>query len=81
MRYAAAQGDIDVTALLPHVTAPTLVMHVRGDLRTPFEMGRQIAAGIRGVRFVALPGRNHILQDGEPALVRYQEEIRLFLAD
>ena len=75
VRYAAAQGDIDVTALLPHVTAPTLVMHVRGDLRTPFEMGRQIAAGIRGARFVALPGRNHILQDGEPALVRYQEEI------
>ena len=81
VRYAEAQGDADVTALLPLVQAPTLVMHVRGDLRVPFESGREIAAGIPGARFVALPGRNHILQPGEPAQERYLEEVRLFLAD
>jgi class 3 adenylate cyclase/pimeloyl-ACP methyl ester carboxylesterase len=81
VRYAEAQGDVDVRHLLPLVQAPTLVMHVRGDLRVPFESGREIAAGIPGARFVALPGRNHILQDGEPATERYAEELRLFLAD
>jgi len=79
MRYYQATGDVDVTALLPKVTAPTLVMHVRDDARVPFEMGRQIAAGIPGARFVALPGKSHALMDDNPALARYYEEIRLFL--
>jgi len=55
------------------------VMHVRDDARVPFEMGRQIAAGIPGARFVALPGKSHALMDDNPALARYYEEIRLFL--
>ena len=80
VRYYDAQGQVDVTALLPQVTAPTLVKHARGDLRVPFEMGRLVAAGIPGARFVALPGRNHIFQQGEPAFERFVEELRLFLA-
>jgi class 3 adenylate cyclase/pimeloyl-ACP methyl ester carboxylesterase len=81
VRQAEVSGNIDVTAMLSEVTAPTLVMHVRGDARVPFEVGRQLAAGISGARFVALPGKNHALLPGEPALARYEEEIRLFLAD
>jgi len=79
LRVFEAQGQIDVRNLLPEVRTPTLVMHSRGDLRVPFEYGRQVAAGIPGARFVALPGNNHILQPGEPAAVRYLEEVRLFL--
>ena len=63
-RYYDATGDFDVTALLSQVTAPTLVMHVRDDARVPFEMGRMIAAGIPGSRFVALPGKSHSLMGG-----------------
>jgi pimeloyl-ACP methyl ester carboxylesterase len=77
-RYYDATGDFDVTELLPRVTAPTLVMHVREDGRVPFELGRQVAAGIPGARFVALPGRSHALVD-RGALERYLEEIQLFL--
>ena len=80
VRFFEATGDIDVTPQLAQVKVPTLVHHARGDLRAPFEFGRQIAAGIKGSRFVALPGRNHMLQDGDPASERYLEEIRLFLA-
>jgi pimeloyl-ACP methyl ester carboxylesterase len=54
-------------------------MHVRGDADVPFEMGRQVAAGISGAQFVALPGNSHALMSGDPALARYLEEIRLFL--
>jgi pimeloyl-ACP methyl ester carboxylesterase len=72
-------ADIDVAGLLAEVRAPTLVMHVRGDARVPIEAGRRLAAGIPGARFMAMPGRNHILLEGEPALERFLEETRLFL--
>lgn len=64
--------------LLPRVQARTLVMHVRGDLIAPLESGREVAAGIRDARFVAMEGRSHLVQESEPAFER--EEIRLFLS-
>jgi pimeloyl-ACP methyl ester carboxylesterase len=78
-RYYDATGDFDVTELLPRITTPTLVTHVREDLRVPFELGRQLATGIPGARFVALPGKSHTLMDDSGALERYLEEVRLFL--
>src|SRR6266702_3891111 len=53
-RYLETTGDIDVTDLLHKVAVTTLVMHRRGDLRQPIELGRQRAAGIPGARFGAL---------------------------
>jgi pimeloyl-ACP methyl ester carboxylesterase len=79
VRYFDTVGDFDVTDLLSKVSVPTLVMHVRGDLMHPFEAGRQMAAGIPGARFVALQGQNHALLPGEPATVRFREELELFL--
>jgi len=80
-RYLETVADIDVTELLPKIVVPTLVMHRRGDVRNPIEEGRRIAAGIRGARFVALEGRNHVPLEGEPAAQRFLEEIRLFLGE
>ncbi len=80
-RYYDTVGDLDVRDLLPQVKAPTLVMHVRGDLVAPLVGGRELAAGIPGARFVAFEGRNHILQEGEPAFDRFFEEISIFLAE
>jgi pimeloyl-ACP methyl ester carboxylesterase len=78
-RFYEATRSLDVTDLLPRVTAPTLVMHVRGDLVQPFEAGRELAAGIPGARFVALQGQNHMPLPQDPATERILEEIRLFL--
>ena len=78
-RYFDVTGDIDIIELLPKVKAPTLVMHARDDGVVPFEAGRQLASGIRGARFVALPGRNHLFLEHEPASDRFFEEISLFL--
>ena len=50
-----------VTDLLPKVTVPTLVIHRRGDAAARFELGRELAAGIPGARFLPLDGRNHAL--------------------
>jgi class 3 adenylate cyclase/pimeloyl-ACP methyl ester carboxylesterase len=80
VRYMTVAGDIDVAALLPQVTAPTLVLHSRDDGAVPFEAGRRLATGIPGARFAPLASRSHIIFDGEPAFPRFVEEIKSFLA-
>ena len=79
-RNVLANGEADVSSLLSQVKVPTLVMHARHDARVPFESGRRLAAGIRGARFVPLESRNHVMLEGEPALARFLEELRSFLA-
>jgi pimeloyl-ACP methyl ester carboxylesterase len=71
--------DIDVIDLLPRVTVPTLVLHCRSDAVQPFEEGRTLAAGIRGARFVALEGHNHMILEGDPGWRRFLDEVKTFL--
>jgi class 3 adenylate cyclase/pimeloyl-ACP methyl ester carboxylesterase len=80
VRIFEATGETDVTALLPHVRVPTLVMHARDDARVPFDAGRRMAAGIPGARFVTLQGRNHLFLETEPAFGQFLEQTRAFLA-
>ena len=79
VRILRAFYDIDVSASVPKISCPTLVLHARGDLRVPFEEGRMLAATIPGAQFVALESNNHILQADEPAFTRFFEELRGFL--
>jgi pimeloyl-ACP methyl ester carboxylesterase len=78
-RHFEASGNIDVVGLLPQVKVPTLIMHARGDAQVPMEVGRQLAAGIRGAKFVVLQSNNHILLEQDSATRRFFEEIGLFL--
>jgi class 3 adenylate cyclase/pimeloyl-ACP methyl ester carboxylesterase len=78
-RYYETLGNIDVRSLLPRVAAPTLVIHVRDDVMVPAELGREIAAAIPGARFVLLPGKNHILLEGDPGLPKLFDEVQRFL--
>jgi pimeloyl-ACP methyl ester carboxylesterase len=71
--------DIDVTDLLPRVTAPTLVLHCRNDAMQPFDEGRRLAAGIPNARFVALEGRNHMILKSDPVWNRFFDEVEGFL--
>jgi pimeloyl-ACP methyl ester carboxylesterase len=79
-RMFEATGETDVTALLPQVRVPTLVLHARDDARVPFEAGRRMAAGIPGARFVTLQGQNHLFLETEPAFSQFLEHTRAFLA-
>jgi class 3 adenylate cyclase/pimeloyl-ACP methyl ester carboxylesterase len=81
VRYYGTVNHFDVRDLLPQVKAPTLVMHVREDNNIPIELGREIAAGIPGARFVALPGKNHIMLEQDPGVPQFIEEVREFLSD
>jgi pimeloyl-ACP methyl ester carboxylesterase len=78
-RYLETVGELNVLELLSQVKAPTLVMHVRDDSRVPSKLGRELAAGIPGARFVALPGKNHILLEQDPGVPRLFEELKHFL--
>ena len=71
--------EIDVTAVAPRVTAPTLVLHARHDAAIPFEEGRRLAALIPGARFVPFESRNHILREEEPSWRRFLDEVEAFL--
>jgi pimeloyl-ACP methyl ester carboxylesterase len=79
VRYLETVYDVDVRHLLSQVQAPTLVVHVREELAVPIDRGRELAAGIPGARFVALPGRNHVLLEQDPGLPRFLEELTDFL--
>ena len=73
--------NFDVVHDLAKVTVPTLVLHCRDDGMVPFEEGRRMAAMIPGAQFVALEGRNHLILENEPAMDRFFEEVRGFLAN
>jgi pimeloyl-ACP methyl ester carboxylesterase len=78
-RYFETVNNFDVQNLLPRVAVPTLVMHVRDAISQPVELGREIAAGIPGARFVALPGKNNVFLEHDPGLPIFLEEIQKFL--
>jgi pimeloyl-ACP methyl ester carboxylesterase len=73
-------AEIDVRHLLPQVTAPTLVIHRRGDTIVPFESGRELATGIPGARFLALEGRNHFPLPNEPIMEVASKAIEEFVS-
>ncbi|MBL0141851.1 MAG: adenylate/guanylate cyclase domain-containing protein [Betaproteobacteria bacterium] len=52
--------QIDVRAVLPAISAPTLVMHRTGDLDVNIEEGRWLATRIPGARFVEFAGDDHM---------------------
>ncbi len=69
---------VDVTALLPRVSVPTLVLHACNDEAVPLSQGRLVASSIPNAKFVELDSRNHILLEAEPAWARLKEEVLAF---
>lgn len=78
-RLHDSSGDVRIDHLLEAVSVPTLVLHSEGDQLVPFDLGRELAIGIPGARFVALDSRNHILMSHEPAFARFLEEAHRFI--
>jgi pimeloyl-ACP methyl ester carboxylesterase/DNA-binding CsgD family transcriptional regulator len=70
-----ARAELDVRALAPQVTVPTLVLHCDGDRAVPVELGHDIAASIPGARFESLPSANHVPLGHEPAFARFCDAV------
>ena len=57
--------EIDTRAVLPTITAPTLVLHRRRDRDVNVEEARWIAGQIAGAKYVELPGDDHLVWIGD----------------
>ncbi len=87
MRRAASPGaavallrmntQIDIRAILPTISVPTLVIHRTGDLDVNVEEGRWLAEHIAGARFVELSGDDHLPWVGDQDAIL--DEIQEFL--
>jgi pimeloyl-ACP methyl ester carboxylesterase/DNA-binding winged helix-turn-helix (wHTH) protein len=80
VRFLETFSRIDVTAIAPEITCPTLMLHSRDDRRVPLSTAKELAALIPGARLVSLHSRNHILTSDEPAWPVFLREIDEFLA-
>lgn len=74
-------ADLDVSALLPKVKAPTLVLHCRDDNVIPFAQGEELAASIPGATLVPLEGENHLFLPDSPAHRDFIAAVYEFLGD
>jgi pimeloyl-ACP methyl ester carboxylesterase/DNA-binding winged helix-turn-helix (wHTH) protein len=67
---------IDVRPILPSISAPTRVIHRRGDSVFPLAKGEALAEGIPGAELIVLEGRDHLVYvDQEPVLDAVEEFI------
>jgi pimeloyl-ACP methyl ester carboxylesterase len=78
-RIMEACDKINVRALLPSVSVPTIVFHSDGDRAVPPDEGRILAAEIPNARFVPLSSANHLLLADEPAWGIFVQELGAFL--
>lgn len=78
-RFMNEFGRIDVTALLPQIKCPTLVLHSRRDVRVPFDEGRLLATAIPDAQFVPIDSGNHLLLRDEPGWNEWLAEVFAFL--
>ena len=78
-RLESEMHRTDIRAIAPLVTAPTLVLHPRGDAGVPFEEGRLLASLIPNAQFVALESKNHLLSEHESAWQKFVAAFRGFL--
>ncbi len=81
VRFVEAFGGIDVMDVVSRVSAPSLVIHSRGDVRLPLEGARQLAALLPDSRLVILDSADHLLLEDEPAWPRFLAEIDAFMAE
>ncbi len=59
-------GQLDVRPILSVIRTPCLVLHRRTDLNVPIKLGRQMAEGIAGAKFLEYPEGPHGFWVGDP---------------
>ena len=60
-QYFSVMPEIDITALLPQIQAPTLAVAGERDSTVPPEESRKIASTVPGAELVLIPGGGHAL--------------------
>ena len=79
-RFLQEFADIDITALAPRVSVPTLIACARREPGNVFEQSRLLASLIPGSRLLPLDSCNHLLPERDPAWLQFLAELDAFLA-
>jgi pimeloyl-ACP methyl ester carboxylesterase len=80
VRFLEEFARIDVSAVVPQVACPTLVLHSRDDVRVPAAQAVELATLIPDSQLVMLDSPNHLLSRSEPAWHEFLGRIDAFLA-
>lgn len=81
VRLRSAFDAIDVSALLPRIDVPTLVVHARNDGVHPLSESLTLASEIPNACMLVLESRDHVLVPNEPAWGRFFVDVRRFIAE
>jgi class 3 adenylate cyclase len=73
------QYAMDVRAVLPHISAPTLVLHTVENRVIPVELGRYLAQHIPNAHLVELPGADSIVTTDSAVAPLAIDEIEEFI--
>lgn len=65
-RFRQMFDDIDISALLPKIQVPALILHSDEDAVAPLSEGKFLASRIPGATFVPLKSMNHMMFGNEP---------------
>ena len=77
LALARMNTDIDIRNILAAIHVPTLIIHRKGDLDISIEGSRYMANQIQEVKFVELPGNDHLPWVGDADKI--VDEIEVFL--
>jgi class 3 adenylate cyclase/pimeloyl-ACP methyl ester carboxylesterase len=80
-RYRGVVDYLDVTDLLPKVSAPCLVLNCQNDRMQPIDQGRLLASGLSNSRFISYDSPNHTVPESDPEWPRMERDILSFLAE
>jgi pimeloyl-ACP methyl ester carboxylesterase/DNA-binding winged helix-turn-helix (wHTH) protein len=78
-RFVNEFANIDVSALAPKLTVPTLILCSRREPDDVFEQSRLLSALVPGSRLVPLDSANHLLPEQDPAWRHFLAELDDFL--
>jgi pimeloyl-ACP methyl ester carboxylesterase len=75
--------EINISAVVPSITVPTLVIHRAQDMLIDVEAGRFLASHIPGARYIELPGKDHLpwVGEGSERIIRSIEDFLVGLPE
>ena len=76
-----AMATVDVSAMLPRITSPTLVIHGTQDISVPFQCGVELAAAIKNARLLSYDGPHFTVAVAPHLYAAINGAIHEFLGD
>ena len=73
LRNQFAYVDLDYASRLNEIIVDTLVIHGDADVQVPYSLGVELAKGIKGSKFITIPGAGHGLMANNETINHIKE--------